>query len=116
MTDPGLDEREGPDADLEPSLGGGDGRDLEEDRAGEEPMLGWPEQFGQGGGGLWDGQDDREECVPVGTSVQVERDYGYGPRRLRNVSDRQREALSPQGRSAQGDRLTDVGTFDLSAD
>jgi hypothetical protein len=69
MTDPRLDEREGPDDDLEPSLGGDDGRDLEEDRADEEPSLGWPEQFGAGGGDLWGGQDDREECVPVGTKA-----------------------------------------------
>ena len=65
MTDPSLNEREGPDSDLEPSLGGGDGRDLEEDRADEEPSLGWPEQFDAGEGGPWGGQDDREVCLAV---------------------------------------------------
>lgn len=106
----GVLDGEGPDDDLEPNLGSGDGRDLELDEADKEPSLGWPEQFGAGGGGLWGGQDDREECAPVGsaaayarfrasgidskeTGVKVVRGYGYGSRRLQGLTDAQRKAV-----------------------
>jgi hypothetical protein len=107
------DEREPP-VDDEPSLGGGDGRDLEGDYADNEPSLGWPEQFGRGEGGSWGGCRDEEECVRVddmaareryvastlgdpSAGVQVEPNYGcYGPKRLSGLSERQRKILKPK--------------------
>lgn len=109
----GVIDGEGPDDDLEPSLGGGDGSDREEDRADEEPSLGWTERAEEGGGCIG-GFEDREQCVAVGAKaeyerfrasaingdpaagVDVERGYGFGPRRIRNLSDRQREILQPK--------------------
>ena len=107
----GIIDGEGPDDDLEPSLGGGDGSDREEDRADEEPSLGWTERAEEGGGCIG-GFEDREQCVAVGTKAAYERfraskidgdpaagvdvERGYGTRRIRNLSDRQREILQPK--------------------
>jgi hypothetical protein len=106
----GVIDGEGPD-DFEPSLGGGDGSDREEDRADEEPSLGWTERAEEGGG-CCGGFEDREVCVAVGTAADYERfraskidgdpaagvdvERGYGTRRIRNLSDRQREILRPK--------------------
>ncbi|MDR3489189.1 MAG: hypothetical protein P4M05_30360 [Bradyrhizobium sp.] len=107
----GVIDGEGPDDDLEPSLGGGDGSDREEDRADEEPSLGWTERAEEGGG-YCGGFEDREQCVAVGTKADYERfraskidgdpaagvdvERGYGTRRIRNLSDRQRQILRPK--------------------
>jgi hypothetical protein len=63
-------------------------------------MLGWPEQFGQGGGGLWDGQDDREECVPVGTKADYAlrgRRSGRAGLRLRPAAPSERQRPAARG-------------------
>jgi hypothetical protein len=107
----GVIDGEGPEDDLEPSLGGGDGRDLEEDRADEEPSLGWTERAEEGGG-CCGGFEDREVCVAVGTKAGYERfraskidgdpaagvdvERGYGTRRIRNLSDRQQDIVRPK--------------------
>jgi hypothetical protein len=107
------DEREPRVADDEPSLGGGDGRDLEGDYADDEPSLGWPERVCQREED-WGGQNDREQCVPVGSATayrryrdsnrwapnndgqHVDAEVSFNHRRIRNLSDRQREILSPK--------------------
>src|ERR1700686_881924 len=65
------DEREPP-VDDEPSLGGGDGRDLEADYADDEPSLGWPEHIHQSQRG-YGRTEDREQCVPVGSAAALKR-------------------------------------------
>ncbi len=75
--------------------------------------MGWTERPEEGGG-CCGGFEDREVCVAVGTAadyfrfrapkidgdaaagVDVERGYGFGPRRIRNLSDRQRDILRPK--------------------
>jgi hypothetical protein len=107
------DEREPP-VDDEPSLGGGDGRDLEADYADNEPSLGWTERAEEGGGQCG-GFEDREVCIPVGTAAQYARyrrsdrwatktdgkhvdaePYFAGRKRIRNLSNRQRNILEPK--------------------
>jgi hypothetical protein len=103
------DEREPP-VDDEPSLGGGDGRDLEADYADDEPSLGWPERMRQREGD-YGSQEDREQCLPLETKVagaryrdsnrwapnndgrHVDAEVGYRCRKLRNLSDRQRQII-----------------------
>jgi len=46
--------------------------------------------------GVGDVEDVGLAARPAAAGVQVERGYGFGPRRIRNLSDRQREILRPK--------------------
>ena len=63
--------------------GDGCADDREEDRADDEPALGWPEHMAQGAGG-YGGWEDRELCVPTMTleawrRFRAQRAGGYRP-------------------------------------